>query len=645
VFAVIAAACTGGSKAAPTSSGPEFPSGGTLRVATSLPYPLDHQADYSAQAWEIYRCCLLRTLLSYNGSPTEEGGAELQPDLAAEMPTVDSDGLTWTFHLKRGLHYAPPLQDVEITAQDIVRGLEREARVFHTVTAYGFYYAYGGIRGFRKFAGGKASSISGLEAPDRYTLRIRLTEPTGDLGYRLAMPAAAPIPPNPDEPDQELGVATGHGVGTVGGKGINRGYLRYLVASGPYMFAGSQDLDFSVPPDEQRPVAGYVPAKAKFGALSFRPEITKRGHITLVRNPSWDPATDPLRPAYPDRIEIATGFPTDEETAAIEAGRIDVLMGDRPDPELVDTYQASGLRGRVKTNPADAVFFDTFNLAQPPFDDIHVRRAASRVIDKARIVDETERSRDLPEFSPVTAKVATHLVMDSEENNLLLSYDPYRTPGNHGSVEAAKAEMRRSRYDLNHDGLCDAAACNDVLAVATDVTIPRAAGELIARDLGRIGIDLHLEWRSPGSWNAAINDPSKQVALGVGRNWGKDYPNAFTFFAPLFRSDSLGNGPKACCDWPLLGASAEQLKEWGYTVTDVPNVDRRIDRCVPLRGADQTECWAELDKYLMQDVVPWIPYLDLLTVDVVSSRVASFSWDQFTAMPALDHLALKPESS
>ena len=37
-----------------------------------------------------------------------------------------------------------------------------------------------------------------MTAVDDHTLQIELTEPTGDLGYRFAMPASAPIPPLSD---------------------------------------------------------------------------------------------------------------------------------------------------------------------------------------------------------------------------------------------------------------------------------------------------------------------------------------------------------------------------------------------------------------------------------------------------------------
>ncbi len=62
--------------------------GGTLNIAliSDVQDAFDPQKEYSSVTWEYFRCCLLRTLLSYNGQTTDEGGSELRPDLAAEMP-------------------------------------------------------------------------------------------------------------------------------------------------------------------------------------------------------------------------------------------------------------------------------------------------------------------------------------------------------------------------------------------------------------------------------------------------------------------------------------------------------------------------------------------------------------------------------
>jgi hypothetical protein len=63
-----------------------------------------------------------------------------------------------------------------------------------------------------------------------------------------------------------------------------------------------------------------------------------------------------------------------------------------------------------------------------------------------------------------------------------------------------------------------------------------------------------------------------------------------------------------------------------------------------MTGADQVACWAELDRYLMEDVVPQIPYLAATTTYVVSERIAAHSYSVMTGGLALDRVALVPGS-
>ena len=107
---LIAAACSGQSGDDPSSPPPtaEPTRGGTLNVAmlSDFQAALDPAKQYESASSELYRCCLLRTLLSFEGVPGAEGGSELQPDLASELPTVSDDGLTWTVTVKEGIAYA-----------------------------------------------------------------------------------------------------------------------------------------------------------------------------------------------------------------------------------------------------------------------------------------------------------------------------------------------------------------------------------------------------------------------------------------------------------------------------------------------------------------------------------------------------------
>lgn len=621
VVSMLATACprTEAPEPTPTERASRVPRGGTLRVGVPTsgfgltPSPelteeegLDPQKDYWFTSWELFRCCLLRTLLSHEGRPTAKGGSVLRPDLAASMPEVSPDGLTWSFRIKSGLRYAPPLEEVQITAQDFIRAVEREANPRASEGGYSFYYST--VQGFDEFSAGTSSSISGLEAPDDRTLRVHLTHPAGDLGELFSLAATAPIPPSPADPSAPLGVATGHD-GTYG---------RYLVASGPYMIEGSEDLDFSLPPEQQRPLSGYVPQRS----------------IALVRNPSWKASTDPLRPAYVDRIEVSLGGDLVEESRKIDAGTLDLIMFSGAPPsapeDQIQAYGADPSKGRVETQPRDFIRYISINLGVPPFDDLHVRKAMNHALDKKGI-----RERR----GPLAGEIIGHIALNSLERNLLLNYDPYGSPGQTGDPRAARREMALSDYDRDGDGICDAAVCKDVEALAFDVPFFRSMTKLMRRNLLEIGIDLDLQYLDPPTFFGRAFDRRQKIPLLLTIAWGRDTLNASNYFVPLFHSSALSD-PNAG-NSTLLGASPDQLRSWGYPVTEVPSVDQRIDACLTKVGQAQLQCWVQLDQYLMENVVPWVPYLSESHVQVVPARIVHFSHDQFGGLPALDRIALR----
>jgi peptide/nickel transport system substrate-binding protein len=572
-------------QAATTGAADQGTSGGTLRVAlvggalsrTGEPAgeahsALDPQVTYDYVAWELFRCCLLRTLMSYNGKPTGEGGAEPQPDLAAELPTVSPDGLTWTFRLTPGLRYAPPLEDTEIVAADVVRAVERTLRI----GSYALYYSPL-IEGSEAFAAGEADSISGLETPDDHTVVVHLTEPAGDLGHRFSLAATAPIP---------AAAADGH----------DYDFGRFLAASGPYMLAGyEQDRS-----------------------------------LTLVRNPSWSAATDGLRAAYADRIELASAV--DEETAYadVENGNLDIVLDGPPPPDLVERYRGDpALEPRLVVIPQDVLIFAAMNLAQPPFDDVHVRRAANLAVDKLGMLEP---------FGAGAARLASHAAPDSLEGNLLLEYDPYGQNGQGGDLAAARAEMARSRYDSDGDGRCDQPVCSGIrtIGLVQPGILPQEVPGLLERDLGQIGIELEVEGFPAEEGYAALEAHADRHALVVNAGWGKDFPNGSGWFSPVLDGDDPRANPS------LVGADPDQLAEWGYPVTSVPGVDDEIAECKRLVGGAQTQCWATLDQLVMEQIVPWIPYALRNEARIVSDRVAGLEIDQLTSLPSLDRVALLP---
>ena len=597
-----------------TSSPDTTPRGGTLRVA--IPdftgnVDLDPQSSYWGAEWELFRCCLLRTLYSYNGKATEDGGGEPRPDLAVGPAVVSADGLTWTFRLKQGLHYAPPFEDTPIVAPDIVRALERTARVTSAEEEIGYPFYYSAISGFDAFDAGQADSIAGLETPDDWTLVVRLEEATGDLAYRFAMPATAPIPEGADE-------------------GHDEDYGRFLVASGPYMIEASEGLDFSAPPVEQEPAEGFVPAVLNDDFLPA-PVAEELGSLVLVRNRSWEPDTDRLRAAYVDRIEVTIGGPGEEIAPRVNTAEVDFVFAASSPYEQVARYlDDPALEGRVHVHPFDAFYSVTMNLAVPPFDDVHVRRAVALAIDRAALVELLSEPPYGP-FGQSWGEVATHMATDAFEGRLLRAFDPYPY-----DPEAAREEMRASAYDRTGDGRCDARACRNVQALVMDEGVIPEQARAIGEDLAELGIEVRLQAYPWWRFFNLIHDPGNHIAMGIAYPWGQDYPDGGGWFSLFERSDGL----EGWWNQSSLGNTPAELRGWGYRVTSVPSVDDRIQACRERRGVTRTQCWAELDQYLTTEIVSRVPFLFFEHAQVVSERVVAYSFDQFTALPALDRIAL-----
>ena len=606
VLAIIATACAQDEPDTGAQPDEDLQAGGTLELNLlgDVSAAFDPQKEYYSVTWEFYRCCLLRTLVGHTGQPTEEGGTELVPDLATDLPSVSDDGLTWTFTLQEGLFFSPPFEDVPITAEDFARAIRREADPEASSGGYNFYYSL--IEGFDAYADGEADDVSGVNAVDEQTLEITLTREAGDFGYRMAMHAMAPIPPHPTDAEAPLGAAEGH----------DKDYGRFLVASGPYMFEGSENLDFSAPPRQQDPVTGYEPGKS----------------ITMVRNPSWDPETDENRPAYVDRIEISIGGTEEDNANQVDQGILDMQFDGVAPPQQVRQYQQDpNLKDQIFINPSDAVRYLSFNIAQAPFDDINVRKAVNFALDKEGM----RRIRG----GPLVGEIANHIMVNSLQNGALQDYNPYPSPNNQGDIEAAKEAMSQSEYDTNQDGVCDAPECKDVLAVTDEADPYPDQAALISSNLEPLGITLDIKSFERTTMYDKCNDIGAKTAFCLAPGWGKDYPDGTTFGEPLFGSGSIG--PDACCNYALVGASSEQLQEAGYTTTEVPNVDDMLTACDETPAGDErTQCWADVDTHLMEQVVPWVPYLFDNYVRTVSERVRNYTFDQFAGLPALEKVAL-----
>jgi ABC-type transport system substrate-binding protein/DNA-binding SARP family transcriptional activator len=302
--------------------------GGTLRVVS---YPNQRSLDSIDPAQPTAFAQLPMLSLTNDGLVTYRrvgglGGNQLVPDLATALPKATNGGLTYTFHLHRGIRYS---NGQPVRPQDFRRGLER---VFG-LRAYGWFYQ--GILGGRACERRpQACDLSrGIVADDTAdTVTFHLTAADGNFLYKLAFPAADAVPKGAP-PDSNVG-------------------RKPLPATGPYM------------------------------TRSFSPG---RSWI-LTRNPRFHLWSADAQPdGYPDRI-VMTQYGEHQlaaQVAGIEHGSADVLFW--PGLRYLERL-ATRFASQLHSDPLGITSALAMNTRVPPFDRLAVRRALNYAIDRNRIV-------------------------------------------------------------------------------------------------------------------------------------------------------------------------------------------------------------------------------------------------------------------
>jgi peptide/nickel transport system substrate-binding protein len=603
-LALVAAACGGGDDEGGDGGQQAAPQrGGVLRVGVSdysFTNGFDITGEYAAIGIGLYGA-MARTLMGVKhiaGPP----GNELVPDLASAAPEISADGLTYTFKLKTGVKWAPPL-DREVTSKDVAYAFQR-MNTAPLVAQYASYFT-GVVKGMDGKAKSAETTISGIETPDDQTIIFNLEKATGDFLYRLSMPAAAPIPEEVAKCFKKAG-----------------DYGRYVISSASYMIQGSDQLDISSC-EAMKPISGFDPSKS----------------ITLVRNPNYDQATDDTRANYADGIIVSINTNVDDIFSQIQAGSLDSSLSDQPPKPVLQQYLTDpAKKPYLHSNSGDRTWYITMNWAVPPFDDIHVRKAANWVMDKAGILQAWGGS--------TFGEIATHNIPPIVLGGKLPAseYNPYPSEGNHGDEAKAKEEMKQSKYDTNKDGVCDAKECSNLVMPNRNTPTFSDSEAVVVSSLEKIGIKVKPRQLASSAAYTTIQTVKNKIPIALNPGWGKDYADAFTFAGPLL--DGRGITATGNNNYALLGLTKEKASEVGIPYPEgvtIPSIDADIDACQQIaldKPDDRNQCYADLDKKMMEESVPWVPYLWAQNITVTGTTVTKFEFDQFSGYLSYTQMAV-----
>jgi peptide/nickel transport system substrate-binding protein len=365
-----------------------------------------------------------------------------------------------------------------------------------------------------------------------------------------------------------------------------------------------------------KPIAGFEPTKSQ----------------RFVRNPNNEGVEDKYRPNYLDGVNVLINSNTNDIEQRVLADQVDFVGRPTP-PTLKRFLEDPALKPRLHIDAGDTTWYITMNLTAAPFDDIHVRKAANWIMDKQGL--------RLAWGGETQGEIANHIIPDTMLNGELDDYRPYGTDGDAGDINKAAEEMKLSKYDTNQDGKCDESPeCQSVLEISSNTPPNTDMIPVLEDSFDKIGIT--IDDKAVTDAYTPIQTVSRQVPISPRPGWGKDYADPYTFIGPLFAGESIlcqGNS-----NYAMVGLTKEKADECGIKYPEgIPSVDADIDTCIAVTDdAERQTCWADLDKRLMEEVVPWVPYLDATQVFATSGAVEAYEYDQFAGTPAWSRISVDP---
>jgi len=296
--------------------------GGIARFSTSHDFQTD-PALYPDRKINYATCA---KLLNYPDAPAP-AGTRLVPEVAASIPARSHDGRTYTFTIRRGFAFSPPLRE-RVTAETFKYAIERSLNPRMGIAAR--YVT--GIVGQAAYQSSKAAHISGVVA-DGDKLSITLVEPTPDFLARLAMPFFCAVPLNaPIDP-----------------KGVPA-----IPSAGPYYIAAHV-------PNER------IVLKRNPNYHGSRPHRLREIHYTIGVAPSRSVAdVEAGRSDY-----VADRIPPERDAEAKLAARYGPASA-----------AARNGKQRYFVNPTLALANLALNTSRPLFSNVRLRKAVNYAIDR-----------------------------------------------------------------------------------------------------------------------------------------------------------------------------------------------------------------------------------------------------------------------
>ncbi len=362
------------------------------------------------------------------------------------------DNQVYEFELVKGARFH---DGSEVVAQDFKYSLER---VLDPKTASELSAMLTPIKGATEKLAGKVSDVTGIKVKDRYHLVIELSAPNPEFLYVLAHPAFS------------------------------------VVKEGAVRKSGA---DFGT----QAAIANLI------GSGPFKLKQWNSSQVELVANKGCFRGRPYLDGAIFRFIE-------QESTALNEykAGNLDVL--DRIPPGQVPsiTQQYKGLTVKAKLLNMTMC---GFNVKNPPFDNLFVRKAVNYAINRDDLTTALKGEAIRPK-----------------------GVIPEGIPGYKDEINGYEYNEKQALEMLEQAGFPQGKGLPDIELKYNYSETNQQVAEIVQANLKDVGINVKLISMEPAAlWDDLVSGKSQMFRL----SWTADFPDPETFLRPLFHSAEIGN--------------------------------------------------------------------------------------------------------
>lgn len=473
-------------------------------------------ADYTIPM-NIYDC-----LVSIQAK--SDGSSEIVPSLA-ESWDISTDGLVYTFHLRQGVKFH---NGQELEADDVKYTVERmmdPERLAKNTDCMDM------IKGAKARLDGTATEVEGVKVIDKYTVEITLEQAYAPFLANLCVPGASIYNREAcDLADEKGGGKTASQFGNM---------AEYTVGTGPFMMK----------------------------------DWVLNDHIYLETFKDYWKGASKL-----DGVLFTVITDNETRNMLFESGQLDEFDLDSAREKINYYVNSTDWKENVIIGNRVGTYYYSINESIEPFNNVLVRKAVQRAIDRQSILDAMYASAGV-----VANGIFAPGMIGWNENLPKIEYN----------LEEAKAMLAEAGYPNGFEM---------TICQTTDSPTTLSINEIVQSQLAEIGITVKIEQMDSATWY----DVRRTGALPMYMtSWSADFndPDNFiyTFFSSkntVTRSFNYGNQD-----------AIARIEAARYMV----DPDARVKE------------YQDLEKIVIQDDAAWIPLFHLQHVWVFSDRINGYT--------------------